>query len=1153
MTLTKQEIARWVSSDILEEGGRLVASGAVLGLQTKGRILAGSVRQGSSRLVTRLELGGERPKVHCPCAEAYGGRICRHAVAVALRYASSCGVQEDSPETMTFAAERAPTREEILRWCGPSVFARAEALFRDGMVSRVAFRYPDGEGDVWSGGTFLHVGFRMLRGGLAEGTCPCYLSRSQGMLCEHTMAVAYAVMRQYASEEKRARFEAVRRHAAKLAAAADRMIRRAPDGTPAILRLFVPTRSAEQFAQGRVRVAVRIYTGSKGFRPEDLPGGAYRFSEADENLLGILEDIAEGAFPGEMALRPEDFLSVLRCAESSWVGDAGTRRQLRIADSPLETPLVLRPDPAHDSLHLALRLPKTGSACVHGRIGWWLDGLCARPLAHVLPEPFRTLYRQSEAIPRARLFDFFATEWPMLKALLPVAEGEDLTADLFTAVPGSPRFRLTLGGTPVFLTARLDVCYGAESDCVCGNRRIGVPDPDDFYRCYVRNPEAEKAALARVQAMGFMGENGADLQPLTGHTEVLNVLGRHVAEARRAGWRVTLTGAVGEFCERAETVIPVVTVTDGNDGFEVVTDYVSPDGRAVVSREEIELALRRDQAFVETGENRVVLIDIGAIRGLREACDSCRARAGSKPGSVLIDDVHAPFIQSALEALEGIDFEAAPDWRARASRQNRLERPEPVPLGVLEKTLRPYQKEGVYWLRFLEESGFCGILADEMGLGKTLQTIAWLQLPRVREKAAGLPALVVCPTSLVENWNREAASFAPWLKRLVVSGPNREALFARVPQSDLVITSYALIRRDIGFYSRCRFSAVVLDEAQAIKNQHTQNAQAVKQLSADTRLVLSGTPIENGVSDLWSIMDFLMPRYLGPYDGFRVEYEDRIALGGAEAESAQRRLRAKLHPFLLRRVKKDVAKDLPDKIRSVTYCTLTPDQRRVYDRLRTEMLEKMRGLVREKGFDKSRMEVLALLMRLRQVCCDLRLLKDQAQIRCEAPSAKLEALAELLDEARAGGHRMLVFSQFTSMLRLIADRLEADGLPYCYLDGSTRDRLGECARFNQSEIPVFLISLKAGGTGLNLTGADTVVHFDPWWNPAAEDQATDRAHRIGQRKTVQAIKLIAEDTVEEKVLEMQRKKQALIEATVNASDASIARTLTWAEIESLLT
>jgi SNF2 family DNA or RNA helicase len=317
--------------------------------------------------------------------------------------------------------------------------------------------------------------------------------------------------------------------------------------------------------------------------------------------------------------------------------------------------------------------------------------------------------------------------------------------------------------------------------------------------------------------------------------------------------------------------------------------------------------------------------------------------------------------------------------------------------------------------------------------------------------------------------------------------------------------------------------------------------------------VLSGTPIENGVSDLWSIMDFLMPDYLGRYDDFKVVYEDAVEMGGRSAENAQAQLRKKLHPFLLRRVKKDVAPDLPDKIRSVVYCELSAAQRQAYDRIREHVRTRMRNLVKEKGFDKSRFEVLADLMRLRQICCDVALLEDYQMTAGAESSAKLNTLMELLAEARSGGHRMLVFSQFTSMLKRIAERLAAEGIRYCYLDGATKHRLDECARFNQdTSIPIFLISLKAGGTGLNLTGADMVVHFDPWWNPAAEEQATDRAHRIGQKRTVQAIKLIAQDTIEEKVLEMQRKKQSLIDATVNASDGSIVSTLTMAEIEDLL-
>jgi len=388
----------------------------------------------------------------------------------------------------------------------------------------------------------------------------------------------------------------------------------------------------------------------------------------------------------------------------------------------------------------------------------------------------------------------------------------------------------------------------------------------------------------------------------------------------------------------------------------------------------------------------------------------------------------------------------------------------------------------------------------------------------------------------------------------VINGPDRNALFAKIPESDLVITSYALLRRDLDAYRPFLFSTVVLDEAQHIKNRSTLNALAAKQLHAVNRLVLTGTPVENSVADIWSIMDFLMPDYLGDYETFRANYEQPIAAGDREGELAQAKLRRKIHPFLLRRLKKDVAKDLPDKITKVSFCTLTLDQQRVYNDLLAESRRKVGDLVSAKGFDRSRFEILAILMRLRQVCCHLDLLKDHHEPGTyEAPSAKLDAFMELLDEAVDGGHRILVFSQFVRMLKILRDELEQHGHSYCYLDGSTQNRLQQCRRFNLNpDIPVFLISLKAGGTGLNLTGADMVVHFDPWWNPAVEDQATDRAHRIGQKRTVYSIKMIAEHTVEEKVLEMQRRKQAVINATVGVTDEAVMQKLSFDDIRNLI-
>jgi SNF2 family DNA or RNA helicase len=366
-----------------------------------------------------------------------------------------------------------------------------------------------------------------------------------------------------------------------------------------------------------------------------------------------------------------------------------------------------------------------------------------------------------------------------------------------------------------------------------------------------------------------------------------------------------------------------------------------------------------------------------------------------------------------------------------------------------------------------------------------------------------------------------------------------------------VITSYALIRRDLDEYLNHRFSVVALDEAQHIKNRTTQNAEAVKKLQAHHRLVLTGTPIENSVADLWSIMDFLMPGYLGTHKTFRDNYELPIQNGGSEAELAQIRLRRKLHPFLLRRLKKEVAKDLPDKIVRVAHCSLSKDQHMVYRKLLESAKKEINSLVDTQGFNKSRMQILKVLLQLRQTCCHLDLLK-LPNLKSEFPSAKLDLFFELVDEALDAGHRILVFSQFTSMLSIIRKALEARELTYCYLDGSTKDRQERVRQFNTDRsIPLFLISLKAGGSGLNLTGADMVIHFDPWWNPAVEDQATDRAHRIGQKNTVYSIKLITRNTVEEKVLRMQQKKKEVIDATLEKS-GDIGQSLTWNDVQELL-
>lgn len=447
-----------------------------------------------------------------------------------------------------------------------------------------------------------------------------------------------------------------------------------------------------------------------------------------------------------------------------------------------------------------------------------------------------------------------------------------------------------------------------------------------------------------------------------------------------------------------------------------------------------------------------------------------------------------------------------------------------APPESLRATLRPYQLEGLGWLQFLREYGFGGILADDMGLGKTVQTLAHLLL----EKEAGRldsPALVVAPTSLVGNWQREARQFAPGLRVLALHGMQRHQHFAQLAQYDLIITTYPLLSHDAEILRAQAFHLLVLDEAQYIKNARTQAARMVQQLRARHRLCLTGTPIENHLGELWSQFHFLQPGLLGDERQFRRLYRSPIEKHGDDERRTH--LLRRIAPFILRRTKQQVLQELPPKTEIVRSVVLAGEQRDLYETLRLSMHEKVRHEIASKGLGRSHIIILDALLKLRQTCCDPRLLKLESARRAAGVSAKLELLMELLPEMLEEGRRVLLFSQFTSMLALIEDALVKVGIPHLTLTGETRNRTELVERFQNGEAPLFLISLKAGGTGLNLTAADTVIHYDPWWNPAVENQATDRAHRIGQDKPVFVYKLIVEGSVEEKIMVMQQRKAEL--------------------------
>ncbi|HEX2880681.1 MAG TPA: DEAD/DEAH box helicase [Polyangiaceae bacterium] len=449
--------------------------------------------------------------------------------------------------------------------------------------------------------------------------------------------------------------------------------------------------------------------------------------------------------------------------------------------------------------------------------------------------------------------------------------------------------------------------------------------------------------------------------------------------------------------------------------------------------------------------------------------------------------------------------------------------PQSIPQGSLRATLRPYQLEGLSWLQLLAANDVNGILADDMGLGKTLQTIAHI----AAERDAGrlrLPTLIVAPTSLVGNWQKELARFAPTLRVRVVHGAQRKAAFSRMQDAHVVITTYPILLRDQARFERQNYHLVVLDEAQAIKNASSRAHRAVRALNAKHRLCLTGTPIENNLGELWALFDFLMPDFLGSRQQFTAQFRTPIEREANQDKLAA--LRARVAPFILRRMKDRVASELPSKTQLLRPVELGSEQRDLYESIRVSAHAEVRAAIRQKGLLGSTVTILDALMKLRQVCCDPRLVQVNSAARVRQ-SAKYDLLMQLIEEQLSQGHRILVFSQFTSMLSLIEQGVCEKGIVPLVLTGATQRRQELIDRFEAGYSDLFLISLKAGGTGLNLTSADTVIHYDPWWNPAAQAQATDRAYRIGQKKPVFVHNLIVSGSVEERMLQLQQHKQQL--------------------------
>jgi superfamily II DNA or RNA helicase len=581
----------------------------------------------------------------------------------------------------------------------------------------------------------------------------------------------------------------------------------------------------------------------------------------------------------------------------------------------------------------------------------------------------------------------------------------------------------------------------------------------------------------------------------------------------------------------------------GIDWFSVSAEWESEGMK--LTKADLQRLASATGRFVKLPDSGWVELDTKAVQNAHEAL----ADLGLEGLSPIAQQV--PIEQAAHLDEKGLekfgDSEHAKVLRKRLANFEGIA-PTDLPKG-LNAELRPYQKEGFDFLCHLTSLHLGGILADDMGLGKTLQTLSWLAWHKARNGHAHKPALVICPASVLHNWRREAEKFVPHLKVLVLqSGAGRHTMRKLIPQHDIIVTNYALLRRDLEELNKFDFGVLVLDEAQFIKNPTAQVTQSVKQLKADHRVALTGTPLENRLLDLWSICDFIQPGYLGTQEHFHETYDPK---SGAETEEAislqriaRRRLSAKLRPLLLRRLKKQVAKDLPDRIEQRRDCELGEEHRKLYLAELRRSREQVMQAVKEKGLAKSKMHVLAALTRLRQICCHPQL------VGSDVASGKTETLFELLDTLVAEGQKVLVFSQFVQMLKILETDCAKRGIPTHLLTGETKQRQEVVNAFQADEHGgVFLLSLRAAGTGLNLTNASYVVLYDPWWNPAVEAQAIDRSHRIGQTRTVNAYRLIAPGTVEEKIWDLQQRKAQTIQDVLG--EEGFARSLSQTDLEYL--
>ena len=1036
---------------------------------------------------------------------------------------------------------------------GWEAMKRARQYLSTGAVLKADWDQSKAMGSVQAGGQVYRAGLYFESELDIENQCTCRESRQSGMLCAHSVAVALGTLHPEMVGSKESLSPPTKSVSHDKAASQEpdkpKQIRpwfQHEDGAAIGLsfRFLVARTTLAQWFPTELTVMFEALCDGQSMPvmavDKHVP---YRIDPQDRDLMQWLQEDKQLELGPALRMPSDAFSGVLEKLRRPEQLMLGRQEPVEIVNEPWVPPIQVR-QLESGSLVLTHQVQVLPEGFIPGTPSWVFLSGRLQPMG-LAPE-WMGILQQPLEIAREHL--------PL--ALQRLEQWESLGHPLewlgerpsISIVDGDPSIRLSLEGGLARLDARLHACYGDHHVQILpssGSVQVWMPDPSVVNRFILRQPKQETQALDRLVRAGFQYLPNSQVLRLEGQESVIRFLAGPYLSMRRH-WQVNLEERLsGSMEKNLECIEPEVRMSQGSgDWFDFSVSFPTSAGTQMTQEEVLSL-MRSGRSYQRRpSDGKVLVLDTQSLEEFQEVLVDVQPQ--QHQGSYRVRKVQAGFLESTFRTqgwkVERGSHVAGLKPHVESSLREELE----MSLPTLASKLRAYQRYGVQWIGQLFERGYGGILADEMGLGKTLQVLAWVRLQALQQPAA--PCLVICPTSLVFNWVTEAKKWLPELKVMGVEGPHRETALGQIAAQELVVTSYALIRRDMHHYQQHSFRAVFLDEAQFIKNRETQIAKAVKSLRCEHRLVITGTPLENSVFDLWSIFDFLMPGYLGSARDFRERYEQPITQGD---NPSLNRLQRRVGPFLLRRTKQEVSPEIPERLDHVLLCDLSEEQRSVYQQVmelgRSQLLE----VAHQKNpSSKSRMMVLTSILRMRQICCDARLVMTEEKA-LKRPSGKLEVFESLLETCLDGGHRLLVFSQFVGMLALLRESLESRGLDYCLLDGSTTHRGKVVERFERSLVPVFLISLKAGGTGLNLTGADTVVHFDPWWNPAVEAQATARAHRLGQKRVVNNYKLIARDTIEEKVLKLQQQKQSQLEAMLESGNPQLGEGLGWDEIAGL--